>query len=830
MKPAPAKKHLELKPSAYRWKCNLSTFNFESTEEIEPIEGIIGQDRAIKALRLGVGLKASGYNIYIAGLSGTGKASTVKKMLEILADNNPALFDYCYVNNFKNPDQPVLLTFPAGMSLKFKYDVNSLISLLRERIPQVLESESLNAKKNAIIEKFSKQEQSLITGFEEMINKDGLTLGQVQVEDGVRPEIMPVINKKPVLITTIEELVSKGELTKKKAQQIYDAYSARQQDLMILVKKHVKLSQDLQTEIRNIEKSEAEALIKGAIIYLNENYKDGKTADWIATLEKDILENIQLFKLAMSNPEAIAESFPLDPFRAYDVNILLDNAGIKDSPVIIETAPSMNTLFGNIERVSDRKGNFYADFLNIKAGSMLRANGGFLVLRVSHLFEAPGVWKTLKRILTYMMLDIQDNHIYYQMAPSSLKPESIPIDLKVILIGNSYIYSLLAEREDDFKKIFKVKAEFDYEITRSKEILVQYAHIIKKIISDENLKEFHKSAIASVMEIAARYAGSKDKLTSRFSMLADVVREASFWAQEDNSSKVRSEHVRQAFANARERHDLWDEKYTEMIATDRILIDVAGKKVGQVNGLAVYGSDIIAFGKPARITSAVAPGNGVIINVEKESGLSGKTHDKAILIIAGFLRETFSHIVPLAVSATVVFEQSYGNIDGDSASIAEMAVIISAISKLPVNQAIAVTGSVNQKGEVQPIGGVNEKIEGFYKVCKEKGFTKYQGVIIPVSNIDDLMLDEEIQAAAKSGLFHIWPVSHISEALEILLGVRAGEKNEEGHFPRNTIYGITAENLKKMYMFAKDPFKLNKHPRSTQPETVAGEQNLKTAE
>ena len=615
MKPAPAKKHPELKPSAYRWKCNLSTFKFESTEEIEPIEGIIGQDRAIKALRLGVGLKASGYNIYIAGLSGTGKASTVKKMLEILADNNPNLFDYCYVNNFKNPDQPVLLTFPAGMSLKFKYDVNSLISLLRERIPQVLESESLTAKKNAIIEKFSKEEQLLISGFEEMINKDGLTLGQVQGEDGVRPEIMPVINKKPVLIQAIEEMVTKGEITKKKSQQIYEAYSARQHDLMILVKKHIKLSQDLQTEIRNIEKNEADALIKGAIIYLTEGYKEPKVSDWIASLEKDILENIQLFKLAATNPEALAESFPLDPFRAYDVNILLDNAGIKDSPVIIETAPSLSTLFGNIERVSDRKGNFYADFLNIKAGSMLRANGGFLVLRVSHLFEAPGVWKTLKRILTYMMLDIQDNHIYYQMAPSSLKPESIPIDLKVILIGNSYIYSFLAEREDDFKKIFKVKAEFDYEISRSKETLVQYAHIIKKIISDENLKEFHKSAIASVMEIAARYAGSKEKLTSRFSMLADVVREASFWAQEDSSSKVRSEHVRQAFANARGRHDLWDEKYTEMISSNRILIDVSGKKVGQINGLAVYGNEIVAFVKHVRITSEVTPANGIIVNV-----------------------------------------------------------------------------------------------------------------------------------------------------------------------------------------------------------------------
>jgi len=815
MKPSPAKKHPELKPSAYRWKCNLSTFKFESTAEIEPIEDIIGQERALKALRLGVGLRAPGYNIYIAGLAGTGKATSVKKILETLVEDNPVLYDYAYVNNFRDPDSPILLTLPAGQALKFKYDVNSLISLLRERIPQLLETDSFNAKKASLVSAYAKQEQQLITDFEKMINKDGLTLGQVQAEDGVRPEIMPVINKKPVLITALDEMVAKGELPKKKAEQIYQSYALRQQDLMMLVKKHVKLAQEMQAELRSLEQLETEALIKGALIHLHETYKDGKTENWIESLEKDLLENVQTFKLAHSNPEVLLENMPVDPFRAYDVNVILDNAGITSTPVIVEKAPTMLSLFGTIERVSDRHGNWFADFLNIKAGSMLKANGGFLVLRVGHLFEAPGVWKNLKRILSYMQLDIHDNHIYYQMPPSSLKPESIPIDLKVILIGNSYLYSLLADREDDFKKIFKVLAEFDYEVERSKDVLVQYAHVIKKIIKEENLKDFHKSAIASVMEIAARYAGSKGKLTSRFSMIADLVREASFWAAEDESTKVRSEHVREAFASARERHSLWEEKLSEMITTDRVLIDTSGKKVAQVNGLAVYGNELVAFGKPVRITSSVAPGNGIIINVEKESGLSGRTHDKAIHIISGFLRETFAQITPLSVTANIVFEQSYGNIDGDSASIAEVAAVLSGITKLPVNQNIAVTGSINQKGIVQPIGGVNEKIEGFFKTCKARGLNKTQGVIIPESNIEDLMLADEVQEAARAGDFHIWPVSQLSEALEILLGVKAGERNDEGCYPRNTIYGIAAENLKKMYMFVKDPFKLNKGHKTT---------------
>ncbi|MBK7866213.1 MAG: AAA family ATPase [Ignavibacteriales bacterium] len=358
MKPVAARKHTELKPSAYRWKCNLSTFKFETTEEIEPVEGIIGQERAIKALRLGVGLHASGYNIYIAGLAGTGKASTVRKVLELLVDQKAKLKDYCYVNNFRNPDQPVLLTFPAGMSLKFKYDVNSLTSQLRERIPQVLESEVLNQKRNGVLNKFSAAERELIQNFEEMINKDGLTLAQVQQEDGVRPEIMPVINKKAVMITELENMITKGELTKKKAQEIYGKYAARQQDLMILVKKHVKLSQDLQTEVRELEKNETEGLVHAAMTHLRETYKDSKTSTWLDSYEKDILENIPLFKAAQAGGEAFIENFPIDPFRVYDVNIVLDNAGINEVPVVIETAPGMTTLLETSKEFLNEKATF----------------------------------------------------------------------------------------------------------------------------------------------------------------------------------------------------------------------------------------------------------------------------------------------------------------------------------------------------------------------------------------------------------------------------------------------------------------------------------------
>lgn len=799
-----------LLPKDLRWMCNPAIFDFESTGELEPIEGILGQDRALNAIKLGVNLKSPGYNIYISGLSGTGKATTVKKILETTSESTPVLKDYAYVNNFTDADRPILLTFPAGQAKIFKLELNGLIIFLKEKIPQTLEGTKYLNRKKSIVNEYSTKEKNLISSFESKLKEDNFSIGQIQVGETTRPEIIPLIEDKPVPIYNIELVVGEGKLSKDDAKEIVKKYGKYQEELIHIFKKGLKLSQELQNKISQLEKDEVEILVKGALIAFKEKYEDKKTLEYLEQVEESILDNLQVFKGQRPEGDTTAEGYVIDYFREYDVNIILDNSQTKKIPVEIEISPTYTNLFGTVEKISDGKGGWYADFTRIKAGSFLKANGGFLVLNVNHVFEEPGVWRALKRVLTYRKLEIQESPNYFQFSPSILKPESIDVETKVILIGSNYAYSLLSGYEDDFKKIFKVKAEFDYEIKRTGEVMVEYARVIKKMIKEENLLEFNKTAIAYLFELSSKYAGQKDKLTSRFSVIADLAREADFWAREEGASSVTAEHVRISYDNAKYRHNLSEEKISEMITEETILIETVGEKTGQVNGLAVYGADFYAFGKPTRITAAVSIGNGSIINVEREAGMSGKTYDKGVLIISGYFKETFGQNFPLSFSANLVFEQSYGMIDGDSASAAEIFALLSTLSGIPVKQYLAVTGSVNQKGDIQPIGGVNEKIEGFYDTCKNKGLTGKQGVIIPRQNIKDLMLREDITTSVKKKQFNIYAIDRIEEGIEIITGIKAGEKLPNGHYEKDTVYGCVENKLKELYLKAKDPFKLKR--------------------
>jgi len=796
-----------LKINDLRWFCNPQIFDFESTSELEPNESIIGQDRALRAIKLGVNLRSPGYNIFIAGLSGTGKATAVKKMLESTSANCPVLKDYAYVNNFNDPDAPILLTFPKGQVKDFKKELLSLIQYLKDRIPQQLESQIFTRKRKKILGEYGKKEKELLTHFQKKINKDGFALGAMQVGENARPEIIPVIKEKPVPVQQLEKVILDGTITKENAENIIRKYNEYQLELVNLYKKGLKLSQKLQIESLELERKEVGAVVKGSLTAFYEKYPDEKISLYLHQVEESILENLQIFKGQKPENEETQEGFVIDYFREYDVNIVLDNSNTTSCPVEVEITPTYTNLFGTIEKVNDGRGGWYADFTRIKAGSLLKANGGFLVLNVSHLFEEPGVWKTLKRILTFRKLEIQDSQNFFQFQPSIIKPEPIDVDLKVILIGSNSIYSMLAEFEDDFKKIFKVKADFDYEVKRTGEIIDEYARVIKKTIKEENLLEFDKTAIASLLELAARYAGQKDKLTARFSVLADLVREAHYWAKEENVQIVSARLVKKAYEMAKDRHALYEEKLSDMIREKTILIDTSGEKIGQINGLAVYGSDFYSFGKPSRITASVSIGKGAIINVEREAGMSGKTYDKGVLIISGYFKEMFGQQFPLSFSANLVFEQSYGMIDGDSASAAEIFTLLSNLSGLPIKQSFAVTGSLNQKGEIQPIGGVNEKIEGFYSVCKMNGFTKTQGVIIPIQNVKDLMLSEEIIESVKKKEFSVFAISKIDEGIALLTGVKAGLKNKNGIYEQNTVFGMVQQRLKEMYKKGKNPFK-----------------------
>jgi ATP-dependent Lon protease len=793
-----APKHKELSTEELRWKCDPEIFEFSSTEDILPIEGILGQERALKALKLGVEMRAPGYNIFIAGLSGSGKATTIKKMLETIGADCPPLFDYAYVNNFKDPDRPILLTFAKGKAKVFKKNLQQAIEILKTKIPQALESESYLERKKKIVSDYTLKEQELMQEFDTKMRKEGFSLGQIKMGEIARPDVMPIIKEKPVPIFQLNEQIEQGNITKEEAEELIKKYNDYQQELQVLFKKGLKTSEEFQEKLQNLERGSIVNVVKGIIDTLQERYNEPKVYNYLDQLEKNILENIQIFKGAKPVGETTSEGFIIDYFKEYDVNIILDNTDTTECPIIIETSPTYSNLFGTIERVSDGRGSFFSDFTNIKAGSLLRANGGYLVLNVMHLFEEVGVWKTLKRVLTYNKLEFQDSPTIFQLSTIALKPEPVDINVKVMLIGSQHIYALLSEYEYDFKKMFKVKADFDYEIKRSDKVLTEYARVIKKLIKEEKLKEFDKTAIAYLMEIAAVFAGQKNKLTTRFSKIADVAREANYWAIDDGFDIVSSAHVQKAYMNAVNRHGMLESKISEMYEDGTFLMDTTGERIGQINGLAVYEADFYSFGRPTRITATTSLGSGSIINVEREAGMSGKHYTKGVLIISGYFRETFGQDIPLSFNANLVFEQSYGTVDGDSASCAEIYALLSTLSGLPIKQGIAVTGSLNQKGDVQPIGGVNEKIEGFFEVCKTNELTGNQGVVIPIQNVKELMLNEELIEAVKNGQFHIYPISRIEEGIEILTGVKAGKKTLKG-YEKNSVFALVEQKLIEMY-------------------------------
>ena len=802
MNPVRAKKHKELKPQDLRWKCDPDVFEFASTSDIEPIEGILGQQRALKALKLGVELKAPGYNIYIAGLSGSGKATSVKQMLEAIGSTCPEIFDYAYVNNFHDTDRPTLLTFPKGKAKYFVRALHSAIEVLRSKIPQVLESERFIEKKKVIISEYNGKEKELMDGFDTELRKEGLSLGQVKVGEVARPDIIPLIADEPVPVFQLEQKVKDGKVTQNQAKEIFKKYNDRQEELQLLFKKGLKISQTFQKQLEELEIESARDVVKAVMENLKENYTEKNVLIYLDQVEENILDNIQIFKGTKPEGDTTQEGYLIDYFRDYDVNIILDNNDINECPIVVETSPNYSNLFGTVERVSDGRGNFYSDFTNIKAGSMLRANGGYLVLNVMHLFEEPGVWKTLKRVLTYHKLEIQDSPNLFQFHSTTVKPEPINLDVKIILIGSQLVYSYLSENEYDFKKMFKIKADFDYEMNRSDAVLREYARVIKKFIKNENLKEFDKYAIAHLLEIAAISAGQKNKLTTRFSKIADLAREASFWATDEGAKIVCATHIEKAYQNARDRHGMLEYKISEMFDDKTFLMDVTGERVGQINGLAIYSADFYSFGRPTRITATVSLGSGNIINVERESGMSGRHYNKGVLIISGYFKETFGRELPLAFNANLVFEQSYGTVDGDSASSTEIYALLSTLSGLPIKQSIAVTGSLNQKGDVQPIGGVNEKIEGFFDVCKSLGLNKKQGVIIPIQNVKDLMLREDVIEAVRKKEFHVYPVERVEEGIEILTGVISGKKTTRG-YTQNSVFYLVEETIKDMYRKAR---------------------------
>ncbi|HPW18069.1 MAG TPA: ATP-binding protein [Candidatus Aminicenantes bacterium] len=783
----------ELAPDKLRWTCPPDLIPFGSSAEARPCEEIIGQERALRAIQTGLDIKSLGYNIFITGMVGTGRTTTIKQLLDQLEKADKTPDDILYVNNFKYPDEPVLIMLPAGRGKAFGEAMTKLIAALKSDIPQLLKSPYYTERRDGIVEAQQKKQRDLLQGFEERVAAQGFSVIQVQMGLFSRPDLIPVLEGQPIPFAKIEGLVKEKKVPKETLEALRAKYEELTSKLEAVFERLKEIDEETRTLLRGWDEESITPVIKGAIDGIREAFGFPKIGAYLDEVERALVKSLDAFKNHKKD-----EKEPPDDFLEYRVNLLVDNSDQKGAPVVMETNPNYVNLFGSIESTMTRVGLGQTDFTMIKAGSFLKANGGYLVLNALDALVEPGVWTTLKRTLRNQVFEIQNFLQVYLFSSARLKPEPVKADVKVVMIGDSYVYNLLYFMDEDFKKIFKIKAEFDSEMAKDDKSFADYVRFVKKICDEDGLMPLDKDGLGALIEYSTRIAGRQKKLSTRFHVIADVVRESSYWARKAGRTSVGREDVEKAVRERFERVSLVEDKIQEMIEEGTILIDTEGAVVGQVNGLSVYDMGQFRFGKPARITARTAMGRAGVINIEREADLSGPTHNKGVLILGGYLRGKYAAKRPLSLTASLAFEQSYGGVDGDSASSTEVYALLSSLSGLPLRQDLAVTGSLNQRGEVQPIGGVNEKIEGFFDVCRAKGLSGTQGVLIPCQNVRNLMLRADVVDAVKAGSFHIYPVRTIDEGIEILTGVEAGEADENGGYPEGTVHGLVDRELQRL--------------------------------
>ncbi len=823
--PAPAKvsplkpEALEVAPDKLVWTCRLEHLKFDTTEDLQVTSGIIGQPRAVDALNMALEIESVGYNVFVSGPVGTGRTTTVKNLLESTKGRPRELDDKCYVNNFRDPDQPRLLRLHAGHGRQFRRDMDEFVDFLVKTIPLLFESDTYQQRRGALVDAFKERGGARVRDFEKRIIAEGFAL--VQTGPLSRPELAPIVEKQPVSVDALPALVEDGKLIAERADEVKKRYQELSAELATIYKEVRDLERQAREALARLDDSTVRPVVEERLADIEERCgrpranhipKDSKATPCpdAATLHEYLTE---VKEAVLARPDAFRQRPPaegeaplaVDPFLEFRVNVLVDNADTKTAPVIFETNPNYKNLFGSIERVWDRSGQWRADFSKIKAGSVLRADHGFLVVNALDALIEPGVWQALKRTLRNRQLEITGGDPYSALFGAvGMKPEPVSIDLKVIMIGDPQIYSLLASADEDFKKVFKVRADFDWVMDLNQDAVGEYARVIKTLCHKEDLRPFDRSGVRGVIEYGARLASRQNKLSTRFNIISELLTEANHWAGKAKAKAVGYEHVQQAIDRRRDRVRLSEVKLQEAIRQGTILIDVHGAKAGQVNGLAVYDTGEYAFGLPTRITAKTGVGSAGIINIEREAQLSGPTHDKGVYILSGYLRQKFAQRQPLVLSASVCFEQSYGGVDGDSASSTEVYALLSDLAGLPIRQDLAVTGSVSQQGEVQPIGGVNWKVEGFFEACRARGLTGTQGVIIPKANLPDLMLRPEVVQAVKDGKFHIYAVATIDEGIELLTGVPAGVPDAKGAYPDDTVSGRVMKRLAELLELQKE--------------------------
>ncbi len=811
----------ELGPDELYWRCDTSDWKFATTDDIKLAQTIVGQQRAVNALMLGLEINSVGYNVFVSGPVGTGRTTTVRQLLESTRTRPVELDDKLYVANFRDPDSPCLLRLRPGAGRRFKQTMDEFIEYLVKSVPLAYESEAYQRQRQEVIDGFKERGGARVREFEKKIAAAGFAL--VQTAPFLRPDLAPIVDKQPVRIDDLPRLVEEGKLTAERAAEIRAAYAELSSELGVIFKEIREYEKLARETLVGLDREAIQPLLDERIGDITEKFdpecapsKPGCVRAWLGDVRNAVLERLELFRQKPADQPA-----NVDPYLEFRVNVLVDNAGADRVPVIFETNPSYKNIFGWIDRVWDRAGQWRVDFTRIKAGSLLRADGGFLVINAIDALLEPGVWPTLKRTLRNRQLDIAAQDSYSLLFGSAtLKPEPVPINVKVIMIGDPEVYALLSAYDEDFRKIFKVRADFDWEMAQNAAAVAEYTQVIKSLGVKEGLRPLDRSGVQAVVEYGARLAGRQDKLSTRFNIINEVLMEADYWAGKAKAKTTTAEHVRQAIAARRERARLIEEKLQEAIDQGQIFIDTTGARVGQVNGLAVYATGEYAFGKPARITAKTGVGSAGIINIEREAQLSGPTHDKGVFILTGYLRQKYARRQPLVLSASICFEQSYGQIDGDSASSTEVYALLSDLAGLPLRQDIAVTGSVNQQGEIQPIGGVNQKIEGFFATCQARGLTGTQGVMIPEANRRDLVLREEVVEAVRQGKFHIWTVRTIDDGIELLTGKPAGKPDARGNYPPDSVNGLVQRRLAelaRLYHQAEEKRKANNRRRPTKP-------------
>ncbi len=791
----------EVAPEKLRWQCDPAQFDFDCTADLAPLHEFIGQDRAIRAIEFGLSMQHDGFNVFLAGLTGTGKTSVAKTYIQKLISERESrgeayrVSDWCYIHNFVHTDRPRMVELPRGKGREFREDLAGLLQHLKKDLTRAFSSEEYKDQRKALIEEGQTRQQEMFNRLRTAAQKKGFLIQMTQVGAA----LIPLKNGKAL---SQEEFMA---LDEKDRNAIEETRNSLRKDLEELFEGAQSIERVTAEKLQESDRTVAEFTMSRVYDALEKKYAElPDIVQYLKELRGYTLDHVDSFKGAEeAKPEgliALASEGARagDVFLPFQVNVFVDNGATQGPPIVTETNPNYVNLFGKIER-RFVLGGYVSDHTMLKPGALHLANGGYLLLSAVDVLSNPAVWPALKRALKTRELGIEEP--FEQMgliAPQGLRPLPAPIDVKVILIGDSNLYHLLSAYDEDFWEIFKVKADFDYEVARTPENMLSYAAFIAGCCKDCQLRPFDRTGVAHVVEYASRMVSDQRKLSSRFAFIKELIEEAEYWARRDGSELVSERHVQKAIDERRFRHNLSDVRLRDMIADGTILIDTEGSVVGQVNGLSVYSLGDIVFGKPSRITCRTFLGKDGVVNIERESNLSGSSHDKGVLIMGGYLGSKYAQDAPLSLSATLCFEQSYGGVDGDSASCAELYALLSSLAEAPLRQDIAVTGSVNQRGEVQPIGGVNQKIEGFFQVCQAKGITGTQGVMIPRRNLYNLSLREEVVQAVRDGKFHVYAVDSVDEGIEILSGVSAGRMRKDGTYPARSLNGRVVSRLQAM--------------------------------